>query len=118
MRLLHSLLLLCLLLSLPVNSVMAGMMPLCLPGTELPAGARVMHEHRAGAQADKQAPNGVLDACQLACEKCSVCAQAALPPTLIPLPQLPLTTTRALLADSLLPTPAPTPPFRPPLHLL
>ncbi|MDP3817120.1 hypothetical protein [Pseudomonas sp.] len=118
MRLLHSLLLLCLLLSLPVNSVMAGMMPLCLPGTEQPAGVRGMHGHMAGAQASEHAPNNALDACKLACEKCSVCAQAALPPTLIPLAPLPLTTARALLADPLLLTPAPTPPFRPPLPLL
>jgi len=118
MRLFHSLLLLCLLVSLPVNSVMAVMMPLCLPGTEQPAGARLMHGHVAGAQRGEHTPNGALDACKLACEKCSVCAQAALPPTLIPLAQLPLTAARSPLADSLLPTPAPTPPFRPPLPLL
>lgn len=118
MRLLHSLLLLCLLVSLPVNSVMAVMMPLCLPGTEQPAGAWEMHEHVARTQADDHAPNGALDACKLACEKCSVCAQAALPPSLVPLPQLPLTAARSLLPNALLPTPAPTPPFRPPLHLL
>jgi hypothetical protein len=120
MRLLHSLLLLCLLLSLPVNSVMAGMMPLCPPGTEQSTGTQPqrMHEHMASTPTNSHAPIDAQDVCKLVCEKCSVCTQAALPPTLIPLAQLPLSTARAPLADFLLPTPAPTPPFRPPLPQL
>lgn len=118
MRLFHSLLLLCLLVSLPVNSVMAAMMPLCLSAAQQSGGAPVAHEHATGVQHGKHAHNGVMDICELACEQCSVCAQAALPPSLIPVPQLPISTARAPLPDTLLPPPAPTPPFRPPLHLL
>lgn len=116
MRLFHPLLLLCLLVSLPLNSVMAAMMPLCLAAPQQPAGTPAADEHAAGVQHGKHLHNGVIDLCKLACEQCSVCAQAALAPSLIPVPQLPVSAARAPLPDTLLPTPAPTPPFRPPLH--
>jgi hypothetical protein len=118
MRLSHVFLLLCLLVSLPVNSVMAAMMPLCLSAPQQTGGTPVAHAHATGVQHGKHAHNGVMDICKLACEQCSVCAQAALPPSLIPVPQLPISTVRSPLPDTLVPPPAPTPPFRPPLHLL
>lgn len=114
MRLLQSLLLLCLLVSLPVNSIMAVSMPLCLPDSERPAGVEVMHGHANG---DSHAQTLAFDACQLACEKCSICAMAALAPPLV-LQALPLVVVQPLWADARLPSPTPAPPFRPPLSLL
>lgn len=118
MRLRHSILLLCLLVSLPANSVMAAMMPLCLSVTEQSGGASATHEHAAGVQHGKHAHSDTMDICALVCEQCSACAHAALPPALTPATLLPISTARALSPDALSPSPAPTPPFRPPLHAL
>ena len=118
MRLLQSLLLLCLLVSLPVNSIMAVSMPLCLPDSERPAGVEVMHGHAHGVWADSHSQTLTFDACQLACEKCSICAMAALAPPLALQQALPLAAVQPLWVDARLPSPAPAPPFRPPLSLL
>lgn len=117
MRLLQSLLLLCLLVSLPVNSIMAVSMPLCLPDGERSVGVEAMHGHASGGWADSHTQTLTFDACQLACEKCSICAMAALASPLA-LQALPRAAVQPLSTVARLPSSTPAPPFRPPLSLL